>query len=409
MINIDTLHSKEFLWLSNKLKDKALYIYCFAVISFLALVIRIYFFDYESGDFYWYLNPWYNTMKSGGLEALGEQVGDYNMLYQFLIALMTFIPIKPLLAFKLTSIIFDYLLAFSMVKLIELIIVEIEHIELYKIFVFIMTLFSPLIMLNSAMWAQCDVMYVFFVVQSLVYLLDNSKSNHYSFAFIMLGVAFAFKLQTIFIIPLYLYYWFRERKFNLFQFILIPITMLITTIPNVFYGRNPLDVFTNYIDQTNTYTDISKNYPSFWTIFLEVGIEKYENPIKYIGTISAVLILGIIMLYWMYKKIKFTPNNIMHMAFVFSYTCVLFLPRMHERYGFMYEVLALLLYVINQRTRQPMLLLFFVNLIAYWRFLMSFNYNLQMASVVNFVIWLIYLYISTITMLENSKIELEGD
>ena len=40
-----------------------------------------------------YLLPWFDTIQqNGGLAALSEQVGNYNVFYQFLIALMTYLP-----------------------------------------------------------------------------------------------------------------------------------------------------------------------------------------------------------------------------------------------------------------------------------------------------------------------------
>lgn len=46
-----------------------------------------------------YLLPWFDTIQqNGGLAALSEQVGNYNVFYQFLIALMTY-PAFPFLVY----------------------------------------------------------------------------------------------------------------------------------------------------------------------------------------------------------------------------------------------------------------------------------------------------------------------
>ena len=57
------------------------------------------------GDAQTYLHCWYEEIRSnGGFRALSAQVGDYNMFYQFILALVTYLPIQPIYAIKLSSI-----------------------------------------------------------------------------------------------------------------------------------------------------------------------------------------------------------------------------------------------------------------------------------------------------------------
>ena len=77
-----------------------------------ALYLRYAVRDYVSGDAYYYLLPWYEKMKNVGFAGLAQPVGDYNILYQFFIAIFTYLPMEALHAYKLFSVIFDVLLAF---------------------------------------------------------------------------------------------------------------------------------------------------------------------------------------------------------------------------------------------------------------------------------------------------------
>ena len=80
----------------------------------LAALIRLNGLDFHSGDYDGFLRPWYDEIKAnGGLAAIGTQVGNYNVLYQVCIALMTCLPVHPLTAYKGLSVLFDYLLAGS--------------------------------------------------------------------------------------------------------------------------------------------------------------------------------------------------------------------------------------------------------------------------------------------------------
>lgn len=55
-----------------------------------AFLVRLYWFDWQSGDYTIYLEPWFTQLKdNGGLAALKDPIGDYNVSYLFLMALLT--------------------------------------------------------------------------------------------------------------------------------------------------------------------------------------------------------------------------------------------------------------------------------------------------------------------------------
>lgn len=85
----------------------------FLIISVLGAWIRFQGRTLISGDMSFYLLPWYDQMTEQGFFTLKNQVGEYNILYQELMALMTYIPWKPMYMIKVLSIAFDYLLAFA--------------------------------------------------------------------------------------------------------------------------------------------------------------------------------------------------------------------------------------------------------------------------------------------------------
>ena len=50
------------------------------------------------------LVPWFDEIKDmGGICALSEQVGNYNLLYQTIISLMTYIPMDDMYLYKIFS------------------------------------------------------------------------------------------------------------------------------------------------------------------------------------------------------------------------------------------------------------------------------------------------------------------
>ena len=89
------------------IEKKIIYI-AFIAIFLLGIAVRIMLRKFVSRDAQIFLLPWYEEIKSnGGISGLGKQVGNYNLLYQFFIAISTYLPINPLYLYKIFSIIFD--------------------------------------------------------------------------------------------------------------------------------------------------------------------------------------------------------------------------------------------------------------------------------------------------------------
>ena len=131
------------------------------VLTIISICIRYSFREIISNDSYWCLIPWYEIIKSnGGLAGLKTQVGNYNLLYQTIIAIFTYFPIEPLNAYKLLSGVFDYLCAGAIGWFIY------ENVEtadenkkrLIGAMAYCAVIYSPLVFLNSSYWGQCDAM-----------------------------------------------------------------------------------------------------------------------------------------------------------------------------------------------------------------------------------------------------------
>ena len=77
----------------------------------LGLAVRWAVRNYVSDDATIFLLRWYDIVKeNGGIKSLRQQVGDYTILYQFFIALFTYLPVESLFNYKILSGIFDVFL-----------------------------------------------------------------------------------------------------------------------------------------------------------------------------------------------------------------------------------------------------------------------------------------------------------
>ena len=141
-------------------------------ISLIGGVLRFWLRNDISGDYRAFLQPWYETIQQFGGKALGVQVGDYNLPYQTFILMMTYLPLKPLYAYKLVSCIFDYLLAVLAGKLAGIL----GGTRKAQMALYGAVLLFPQVWIDSAHWAQCDAIYTFWLLVCVSRKFDTPKS-----------------------------------------------------------------------------------------------------------------------------------------------------------------------------------------------------------------------------------------
>ena len=357
----------------------------FCVLTLMAIWIRFSVKDFESADYKGFLVPWYGHFKThGGFAALKSPIGDYNIPYQFLIAWMSYIKLRPLYLYKILSCIFDFLLAVYSGKFVYYISSErAGTTRSFKDAISNMTfvlpygvvLLLPTVVLNSALWAQCDAIYTFFIVISL-FLIYQKK---YFFSFVFLGCAFAFKLQAVFILPFFFYLYFREKNFSVLFLLFLPLVDILLAIPSLCMGLRFSTLIDIYINQTGSYHYVYLNYPSFWAM---IG-DNYDY-LKPMAIIITLVMLFVGLVYIVRKKVNLKSiDNFLSVACWSVWTCVLFLPSMHERYAYLVEILIVILFFVKfcSKDRKDLSTVFVVacvlqlmTCIQYGRFLFQNSY-----------------------------------
>ena len=313
---------------------------CVVLITMIRLGICFYFRRFESGDFQHDLLGWFEEIQAnGGINAMKQQVGNYNITYQLIIACMTYLPVKPLYLYKGLSILFDFVLAISCAVFV----CKLKKSRSWVLFsgVYAAVLLLPVTYLNSSAWAQCDSIYASFVIIALYFLYDKK----YIISFLMLGVALAFKLQMIFILPFFIFYYFLEKKYSILHMGLIVIGWYVLSLPGIFMRGNWMEPFKIYFAQTDTHKAMWLNFPSFWIL---IG-DNYDM-LKKVAILVTISILGLALAYAIYRNRKIDlPEDFLQISIWTTWTCILFLPAMHERYSFLVDILLLLLVFINMR------------------------------------------------------------
>lgn len=353
-----TIEKKALQWFEKNILTIAV-----IVITFLSIYVRYNMRGATSKDASTFLLPWYQTIKeNGGLACLQSQTGDYNMLYQTIIALFTYLPIEPLYAYKLLSIVFDYLLASAVAYLVF---ITSNHSHWKSAVAYIITILLPTVCLNSAYWAQCDSIYTFWAILALIFVCKEK----YVLSFLALGVSFSFKLQAIFFMPFFLFLYVYKKRFSISYFLIIPCTMVLFSLGGLLHGREIREVFDIYFMQTKSYPAMSLNYPSIWGLLQEVHEEKTFFELKMMAIAITITLLTIYTLILFIKKKQYTNHQLMAFAFLFAYTCVFFLPSMHERYDYPYVILGIILIMLYPRFLPFFVGIAFISLRMYSKYL----------------------------------------
>ena len=307
-------------------------------ISLLGIAMRYTGRDFISDDYTIYLGGWYEQIKDlGGFKALEFQVGNYNILYQMIIAFLTYLPIEPLYAYKLVSCIGDFFLAAGC-GLLACEVCKNKNRGLF-LTVYSVVLIMPTMVMNSAYWAQCDSLYVSFIIFALVDILKGK--NHR--AFILLGIALALKFQMIFVLPFLLFFYVLNKKYSIFHFLWVLVVAMLTTLPAIVYGRGWFVLFQIYWAQHSENPHMTMNYPNIWAI---MGGDYTTNKPYAVFLVIAILGIGLFLLV---KKNYRVDNTVHFMSLLIwtVWTCLMFMPVMHERYGYLLEVLLVVMCFMN--------------------------------------------------------------
>lgn len=223
--------------------------YCVIGILFIvAIGIRIELYHVITSDYTAFISQWYDHIKSnGGFAAFKDNFYNYNPPYLYLIALATYTPIPKLIALKSISVIFDIVLA-----VFTYLIVNLKYSRSIAAFIAALVLmFAPTIIINSSAWGQCDAIYTAFCLGSLYFLLKDRTG----WACAFFGLAFSFKLQAIFFLPVLLIVLIKRRvaiKKLVKYLILIPVIFFVLLIPTLLAGRSIGSTLSIYTEQIST-------------------------------------------------------------------------------------------------------------------------------------------------------------
>ncbi|MFB7943881.1 hypothetical protein ACFC6L_03080 [Kitasatospora phosalacinea] len=312
------------------------------------IAVRLPKWHTESVDYQVFLQAWYHYIADhGGLRALDDPgFADYNVPYLYLLVGLTHLPVSALTGIKAISVAFDLLQAFFVFKLVAL---RFPGRSAWQPFAAaLLAVLLPTVAANSGWWAQADSIYTSFVVAGVYFVLRHRPW----WACTMLGLAFAFKLQTVFVFP-FLLVMVVTRQVKWQSLLAIPAVYLALDVPALLVGADPVQLLTVYSRQTGTYQSLALNAPSLYHFVGKPGSAETADLIRSVGVVSAAAVVLALTALAVFSRTgrrtarrastgaSLTPNQVLLTALASAVTVPMLLPSMHDRYFYVVDVLSL--------------------------------------------------------------------
>ena len=300
----------------------------------LSLLARYCLLPFESGDWTHHLRPWMDFISlMGHFAALEHHFSNYNVPYLYLLATASLFDAVPdLIKIKSISIVFDYVMAFFVYRIVRL-----KHPEggIAPIAAGLATICLPTVVLNGSAWGQCDSIWTAFLVMSLYCLLAGRQKM----ACAAFGLAFSFKPMGIFLAPLFLWLLARRevRPRNLF---LIPAVWLGLLLPAWLIGRPLGELLLIYPNSIMYKPRLAPDAPNLHALAEHTGAAFFFRPA---GVIAAMIFVVVTAALLCMNRTKLTKDAVVLLATFSVLVLPWILPFMHDRYFFPADVISIIL------------------------------------------------------------------
>lgn len=357
-------------------------VFDFIVLGFviaLGVGVRLVFIDAKFPDYIVCLKPWVEAFREhGGFQGLAYEIGNYTPAYMHFLMLFSYFDVEPLYLIKGLAIIMDFVLAFVTAAFL----CQGRSRQAF-ITIFAIVLMIPTVITNSGVWGQCDNFYTTFLIAALYFSMKdiNKKLGRIGKVDIILktedvvmffvGIAFSFKLQTVFLLPV-LVILFLKKRWRLTSLLWVPFVYGVTILPSFLAGRGLKDLLTIYFRQTGDFSELTLAYPNIYDLWQN---EEFGTAFSWLCMLFCGMGL-VLVVYYLYNHV-FSIN----VEFLSLFTCfsvmfiTYFLPHMHDRYGYIADILSIYVLLYNKKKAFLPFLLIIISMMTYARSLLWFSYD----------------------------------
>ena len=293
------------------------------LILLLALALRVRLIGFGTNDINCFVLPWMESLRAaGGLRGLGQPIGEYNVPYMTILALLSYLPRNLwMYGVKAVSILFELLSAWCVMRLTAFG----DGSKKVQLEVMALTLLAPHVIFDGALWGQCDAIYTAFLLLSLLAMCKKRDG----LAWFFWGWALGFKLQAIFYLPAMLILWAVNRSATILCALAAPASFLLGILPALIAGRPLGQALTIYLQQTNLYPYLTLGMPNLYS-WLNGNMEVLSA----FGVLFTMSLLLCVAMKLFAQHQPLDMGKVILLFAVCGLICTFFLPKMHERYHY---------------------------------------------------------------------------
>lgn len=298
-----------------------------------------------------YLVPWLETIRERGTaSAFAEPFSNYMPSYLYLLALFSPLAewLDPMSVIKLLAVAGTVALALSFHRLLGAL--DASQRAQWAAAIFAL----PSVAFNALLMGQCDALYVAACVMAAAMALERRHLAMFAWC----GIAVAFKAQAVLVAPFFLALAIR-RRVPFHYWLAAPAALLAMMAPALIAGWPPADLATVYFRQAGTFSsEIARNAPNIWSL---AGSISPEHAPKLFGLALAAALGASAAFVARMQVVRFDKAGLVGTAALAVLLTAGLLPRMHERYFLLADIL-ILAFAISRGTRSAFTLAALVQL-----------------------------------------------
>jgi Gpi18-like mannosyltransferase len=244
---------------------------------------------------------------------------------------------------------------------------------------------GPTVLVNGSIWGQSDIIYTCFLLLSAWSVIAGRGA----LSALFFGVAFAFKLQAIFLLP-FIAAMVVQKRIRWWHLLLLPVGWLAALVPPVLNGAKPLEFLALTSTQGETFPTLAINVGNPWIIADRIHFNVHLGTLA--GIVLSILLMIAITL-WGARPAFRNPTNTLMLATLSALAVPYFMPKMHDRYFFPAEVFLCILSCVDLAFVLPAALVLSASLICYGNyFLYHVRYSVLAGALLanTAALWLVF-------------------
>ncbi|MCI2068695.1 MAG: hypothetical protein LKJ88_03880 [Bacilli bacterium] len=371
------------------------------LVTLIALAIRYAFVLYPTNDVAGIVFSWMKNIQKVGFTKFWTVDNDYLPFYMFMIDLLCLLPNGQEITlngftfyqnwmYYLKTIFFitDILSAFGFYLIVK----RLTQDKTKAVLAYCLFLALPVELTNSAVWGNCDSFYFC----AFVYIIYFTLKKKDGLVYYLLGVAFALKMQAVFIFP-FIVYLILNRKLKLWPIVFFFVGWLASYLPSWCFGAPFSQPFMAIQTQVGRFSDLTLGCANMWHLMnFSSGA---MSTIRKGATLFGLLFIGLCLALVYLRKISLTETNLVLISVFLIGIVPFFLPYMHERYFYPLEALVVVFALLQGKRYWMIAAMQVSGGISYYHYLSGKYFissmgedSVSIASAINLVVLGVILY-----------------